>query len=272
MAAFVTINDDVPGDGAYPIIAGALNQDPASMARLARLPRFRVQGTTDSNEAAASSPVIDLTAKGIAFPASTYRDIEVHVWAANGAATYTFRTRQRVLGGATPALEGGERFLTNCRATWVATLSSGAPTEVDAECIPPEWWDGAIPLGGDFSNGAGVIQWLGANSPVRALTPLPAVVSATTPAVTNAVPIDHKVTSLANGTSTLLTANLDGTEAVLNAADGRIIAEAILYPPVHAPVLISTANVIVGALGISSDAVRWIVDVFVGDTTRLVQA
>jgi hypothetical protein len=282
MAAFVTtdikrnyIDRDKLGD--VKRFKDAMNGDslesPKACNQILGVPDFVIQGTTDSNTAAASSPVISLSDEGVTFPANTYRDIEVEVSAANGTSAWRWRTRQRVLGGSDPTLKGSEAYLVNCEAIFTATLASGTPTAVAAECLSPEWWDGAAPTGAAFSSGAGVITWLGTNSPVRFLTPLAAVVAGTSVGVGNAMSIDHKVTSLANGTSTITTFTINGTEAATNPADGRIVATARLAPPVHAPVIIDTAStpdeVWIGALGITSDIVTWVVKVFVGDAVAL---
>lgn len=244
-----------------------------SVNSLQREADFVITGTTDSNTAAASSPVIILNDYGVTFPANHERTIMVETNAWNGSNRYRFTTATRILGSATaPTVKGTEQWLTDCRALVVGTLASGAVTEVTAECRSPGWWDGGTPLAGDFSSGDSVIQWLGANSPVRALTPLPGIVAPTSADVTDAIVTLHTVTSLTNGTSTLTTGTYEGTEAEENPADGRVVAEAILLPPVHAPVLIDTSatpdDVFIGALGISSDVVTWEIRVFVGELLR----
>lgn len=277
MAAFVRTsfeNNYIDRDRAGDIkrfkdaIYGDSSDSIKSANNILAVPDFIIGGTTDSNTAAASSPVISLSDYGVTFPANTQRDIIVQAVAANGSNRYAWTTKQRVLGGSDPTVTGPEQYLVNCKARYVATLASGTPTAVTAECQAPEWWDGAIPSAGAFASGAATITWLGTNSPVRFLTPLQAIASATSVSVNNAMAFDHKVLSLANGTTTLTAFTLNGTEAATNPADGRIIAEALLVPPVHAPVLIDTASspdeVIIGALGISSDVVTWLFRILVG--------
>ncbi len=245
----------------------------ASVGQIYQLPDFEIEGTTDSNTAAASSPVISLSDEGVTFPANTTRLVRVNVLAANGTSRWEWTTEQRVLGGTDPTLTGPEHYVTNTKAIFTATLASGTPTAVAAECLSPAWWDGAAPSGAAFSSGAGVITWLGANSPVRFLTPLAVAVAGTSVVVGNAMATDHKVTSLTNGTTTVTCFTINGTEAATNPADGRIVVEARIVPPVHAPVIIDTAStpdeVWIGALGISSDLVTWRIRVWVSDPLTL---
>lgn len=273
MAAAVITGTSRPGTAEIANLIAALAYDRTALSRLFGTAHFHVSATTDSNTAAASSPLFNLSDNGVEFPADTERTITVSVLAANGANRYRFVTQQRVLGGTNPTLKGPEVFLTNCRAVLTATLSSGTPTVVAAETYGPAWFDGAPPTAGAFSSGDSVITWLGVSSPVRALTPLGGVVAPTSADVTDAIVTLHSVTSLTNGTSTLTTGTYEGTEVEENPADGRVVAEAILYPPVHAPVLIDTVStpdeVFIGGLGISSDVVTWEVDIFVGDPVTL---
>lgn len=241
-----------------------------ALRRLYKRPTFEIFGTTDTNTAAASSSAINLSQRGVTFPTNTYRDIEVETLAFNGANRWKFRTKQRVRGGTNPALEGVEQYLTNCEAVYSATTADGtATTEVAAECIGPAWWDGAAPVAADFSSNASVISWLGGNFPVRVL--LPGSFAHTDAAATaaDARAVQHGVTSLTNGTSTIFIADVATPTAAnwSNATAYRVYAT--LFPPVHTPVLIDTSptpdEVFIGALGLSSDVVTWQINVFVGD-------
>lgn len=236
-------------------------------------PDFIVRGTTDSNTAAASSSVISLNDNGVSFPANTTRDILVQVVAQNGANRYSFTTRTRILGGSDPTIAGPERYTTDCVARYVATTDgSTTSVEVTAECIAPEWWDGAAPVGGAFSGGAATVQWLGTNSPSRFLTPLTVQNNLTAAATAeNFVGMIQQTISLTNSTTVLAGVDITGTEAVGIGA-GRIEATVFITPPVHAPVLIDTVSapdeVFIGALGISSDVVTWTFRIFVGDAIQ----
>lgn len=246
----------------------------AALGQMYQLPDFVIEGTTDSNTAAASSPVISLSDEGVTFPADTYRDIEVETWAANGSNCYRFRTRQRILGGTNPTAKGPEEYLTDCNATYSFTTADGtATTEVAAECIGPAWWDGASPVGADASSNAIVIQWLGTNAPVRIL--LPGMVSHTdaAAAAADARSLQHGVTSLTNGTSTVFVSDVATPTAANFSNASAVRVNARLFPPVHSPVIIDTAStpdeVWIGALGLSSDLVTWRVRVFVSDPIAL---
>ncbi len=254
--------------------AGGSEDSRKSMQQLLRQPHFIIRGTTDTNTAAASSPVLSLNDEGVSFPANTYRDIIVETVAANGSNCYRYCTRQRVLGGTDPTLKGPERYLTDCVARYVAT-TDGATTsvEVAAECVGPEWWDGAAPVGGAFSGGAATVQWLGTNAPVRFLTPLTCQNGLTAAATAeNLIAMIQRAINLTNGTSELAGVDITGTEAAGIGA-GRIEASAFLTPPVHSPVLIDTAStpdeVFIGALGLSSDLVTWNIQVFVGPAINM---
>lgn len=250
--------------------AGGSELNRKSLQQLLRQPDFVILGTTDTNTAAASSPVLALNNEGgVAFPANSERDIVVFTEAVNGANRYRYSCAYRVLGGTDPTLKGVERYLTDCVARYVAT-TDGATTsvEVAAECVGPEWWDGAAPVAGAFASGVATVQWLGTNAPVRFLTPLTCnnnLTAAMSAEVFNAM-LQRNI-SLANGTSELDGADVIGTEGVGIGA-GRIEASAYMTPPVHSPLLINTTpapdEVTLGALGLSADLVTWTFRVFVG--------
>lgn len=237
-------------------------------------PDFIVTGTTDSNTAAASSPVISLSDRGVSFPADHYRDVTVFTTAANGSNAYRFWTRQRILGGTNPTAKGSEEFLTNCWAFYGATTADGAATtEVAAECMGPGWWDGAAPVAGAIASNTLTIQWLGTNSPVRVL--IPGMVSHTdaAAAAADARSFQHGAESLTNGTSAVFISDVATPTAATFSNASALRVSAFLLPPVHAPVLIDTASspdeVFIGALGISSDVVTWDVRVYVGDLIKM---
>lgn len=245
-----------------------------SINGLLNLPDFVIEGTTDSNTAAASSPVISLSDEGVTFPANTYRDIEVETWAANGSNCYRFRTRQRVLGGTDPTLKGPEEFLTYCEAFYGFTTSDGTTTTEDATaCIAPAWWDGASPVAGNVSSNAITIQWLGTNSPVRLLLPGSVNNFDAAAIAADARVYQHGNISTTNGTSDIFVSDV-ATPTAANWPNGSVVrARAYLLPPVQSPVIIDTAStpdeVWIGALGLSADVVTWRIRVFVSDAILL---
>ena len=246
----------------------------AALGQIYKLPDFVIEGTTDSNTAAASSPVISLSDEGVSFPANTYRDIEVETWAANGSNCYRFRTRQRVLGGTDPTLKGPEEFLTSCEAFYGFTTADGTTTTEDAtSCIAPAWWDGASPVAGNVSSNAMTIQWLGTNAPVRLLIPGGVANFDAAAAAADSRVYQHGNVSVANGTSDIFVSDV-ATPTAANWSNGSVVrARAFILPPVQSPVIIDTAStpdeVWIGALGISSDLVTWRIRVFVGDPIQL---
>jgi hypothetical protein len=237
-------------------------------------PDFIILGTTDTNTAAASSPVISLSDSGVTFPTDHYRDITVFTTAANGSNAYRFWTRQRILGGTNPTAKGPEEFLTDCLAHYGFTTADGTTTTEDAtSCIAPAWWDGASPVAGNVASNAITIQWLGTNSPVRLL--MPGWVNAFDAAATAADSrvYQHGNISATNGTSDIFVSDV-ATPTAANWPNGSVVrTSAFIMPPVHAPVLIDTATtpdeVFIGALGLSSDVVTWDVRVYVGDLIRM---
>jgi hypothetical protein len=245
-----------------------------AFSQLMQLPDFIIQGTTDSNTAAASSPVISLSDEGVTFPADHYRDIEVETWAANGSNCYRFRTRQRILGGTNPTAKGPEAFLTDCRAFYGFTTSDGTTTTEDAtSCVAPEWWDGSSPVAGNVSSNAITVQWLGTNAPARLIFPGTVNAFDAAAAASDSRVYQHGNVSLTNGTSDIFVSDV-ATPTAANWPNGSVVrAQAVLYPPVHTPVIIDTAStpdeVWIGALGLSSDVVTWVIRVYVGDLIRL---
>lgn len=241
----------------------------AALRRLYGRPTFEIFGTTDTNTAAASSPVISLSDNGVYLLANTYRDIEVETLAFNGANRFKWRTRQRVRGGSEVTLEGPQQFLTECMALVEATTDGSTTSVETTNCRAPAWWDGATPLIGAFSTGQATISWLGANNPVGSLVPIGANHAPTTPGtVANDKFVLQAAVSLANGTSQMNTIG-GTTDFALGLAAGTVQATAFITPPVDAPVLIDTASspdeVFIGALGLSSDVVTWQIKVFVGE-------
>lgn len=237
-------------------------------------PDFIIEGTTDSNTAAASSPVISLSDEGVTFPANTYRDIVVETWAANGSNCFRFRTRQRILGGTNPTSKGPLEFETEVEAHYGFTTADGTTTTEDAaSCIGPAWFDGASPVAGNVASNAVTISWLGAALPVTNI--LPGVVNAFDAAAVTADSrvYQHGNISLTNGTSDVFVSDV-ATPTAANWPNGSVVrVSAKVFPVVQAPVIIDTAStpdeVWIGALGISSDVVTWVIKVFVGDAVVL---
>jgi hypothetical protein len=176
-----------------------------SLGQIYALPDFVCEGTTDSNTAAASSPVISLSDEGVSFPANTHRDIIVETWAANGSNVWRYRTRQRVLGGTDPTLKGPQEFETECTAYYGFTTADGTTTTEDAtSCIAPAWWDGASPVAGSVASNTATIQWLGTNSPVSNIIPGFVNNLDAAAAAADARSYQHGNVSLTNGTTTCL--------------------------------------------------------------------
>lgn len=84
MAAFVSSGSKKLGQDEYENLIAALGQNPVQLARMFSKPWKRFEGTTDTNTAAASSPIVSLSDEGIEFPANTERLITVACMAANG--------------------------------------------------------------------------------------------------------------------------------------------------------------------------------------------
>jgi hypothetical protein len=249
------------------------NQDTYSEANaryISGLPAFEIYGTTDTNTAAASSPVVNLTTEGVTFPTNTYRTIEVETLAFNGSNRFKFRTRQRVRGGTNPTLEGPEIFLTNCVARYGFTTADGTTTTEDAtSCIAPEWWDGASPVSGNVASNAITIQWLGGNLPARLIIPGDVQNFDAAAAAADSRVYQHGNVSTTNGTTDIFVSDV-ATPTAANWPNGSVVrTNALVFPPVQTPVLIDTAptpdTVFIGALGLSSDVVTWAIKVFVGD-------
>jgi hypothetical protein len=246
----------------------------ASVGQIFQLPDFVIQGTTDSNTAAASSPVISLSDEGVSFPANTYRDIFVETWAANGSNAFRYRTRQRVLGGTDPTLKGPLEFETECTAYYGFTTADGTTTTEDAtSCIAPAWFDGASPVAGNVSSNAVTISWLGAAVAVGNI--LPGYVNAFDAAAIagDARVYQHGNVNLTNGSTDVFVSDV-ATPTAANWPNGSIVrVSARVFPVVQTPVLIDTAStpdeVWIGALGIASDLVTWVIRVWVSDPIRL---
>lgn len=253
---------------------GDSTESPKAVAQILGNADFIIEGTTDSNTAAASSPVISLSDEGVTFPANTYRDIVVETWAANGSNCFRFRTRQRILGGTNPTAKGPLEFETECEAHYGFTTADGTTTTEDAaSCIAPAWFDGASPVAGNVASNAVTISWLGAAVAVGNI--LPGVVNAFDAAAVTADSrvYQHGNISLANGTSDVFVSDV-ATPTAANWPNASVVrVSAKVFPVVQAPVLIDTAStpdeVWIGALGIASDVVTWVIKVYVGDPITL---
>ncbi len=280
MTAFATTGSKKLGQDEYENLIAALGQNNLQLSRMFNRPWKRFEGTTDSNTAAASSPIVSLSDEGIEFPADTERLITVAVMAANGSNRFTFVTQQRVLGGTNPTLVGPEQYLTDCEAVLSTVLGSSGTTttETAALCKQPAWWDGSAPAVGAFSSGLATAYFLGGTGspalPCRGIIPLGGHFSHATSSIANS-----RLVALHNptvATSSLDIAIADLATPSASSADGTLTLRARVLPPVHCPVLIDTGatpdEVFLGALGISSDVVTWVVDVFLGDPLKIALA
>lgn len=279
MTAAANIAIRKPGTDEIAALLGALSYDRAQLSRLFGKAHRRVECTTDSNTAAASSPIISLSDEGFEFAANTLRKVTVSVLAANGDNRFNYVAEQWVLGGTNPVLSGPEEIITNCEAVLQTTLgASGTTTTETTLCKAPAWWDGAAPAVGAFTSGLAIAYFLGGTGtpalPCRAILPLGAEFSHGTSSIANTRKVGMHLPAVADSSISLAISDLATPSA--SAVDGTLIARARVLPPVHAPVLIDTVStpdeVIIGALGIASDVVTWIVDVFVGDPIKLALA
>lgn len=279
MGAFASTGSKKLGQDEYANLIAALGQDRDQLARMFARPWKRFEGTTDTNTAAASSPIVSLSDEGILFPANTERLITVAVMAANGDNRFNFVTQQRVLGGTDPTLKGPETYLTDCEAVLSTALgASGTTTTESALCKAPQWWDGAAPNVGVFSSGLATAYFLGGTGspalPCRAILPLSGHFSHATSSIANTRLVGMHNPAVAASSIDLAIADLATPSA--SSADGTLTVRARVLPPTHCPVLIDTVSapdeVFIGALGIASDVVTWIVDVFIGDPIKIALA
>lgn len=266
-----------PGSDEIANMLNAFRFDRDALQRMFGAPFRHIDATTDSNTAAASSPLISLSDEGVAFAANTIRKVSVAVVAANGANRFMYATEQWILGGTDPTLYGPETYLTDCSAVLSTVLGSSGTTttETAALCKAPGWWDGAAPAIGVFSSGLATAYFLGGTGtpalPCRAIIPQYAQFSHATSSIANTRMVGMHNPAVADSSIQLAIADLATPSA--SAADGTLTAQARVFPPVHSPVLIDTASapdeVFIGALGLSSDLVTWSVDVFIGDAILL---
>lgn len=280
MTAAANIAIRKPGTDEIANMVSAMGYDRDQLSRIFGKAHRRIECTTDDNTAAASSPIISLSDEGFSFPSNTLRKVTVSVLAANGANRFNYVAEQWILGGANPTLYGPEEIITNCDAILSTVLGSSGTTttETAALCKAPAWWDGAAPAIGAFTSGLATAYFLGGTGspalPCRAIIPRGATFSHATSSIANTRVVGMHNPAVADSSIQLAIADLATPSA--SAADGTLTAWARVLPPVHAPVLIDTAStpdeVFIGALGLSSDAVAWIVDVFVGDPIRIALA
>lgn len=78
---------------------------PAAQQGLLGQPDFIVYGTTDTNTA--DSDAINLTTRGVPFPANTLREVTVVAYVGDGSAVKKITAAALIIGGTTPAI-GGE--------------------------------------------------------------------------------------------------------------------------------------------------------------------
>lgn len=259
----------------------AINGDEYYLRRLDKAPHFNFRSTTDTNTAAGASNIaFNLSSNGLkasngSMLANEARDIFIDVIAANGANRYRWRQVQRVgLSGTDPVLIGGKQFLTNCFAFYGMTTADGAATtEVAAECIRPEWWDGAAPVAGAIASNAMTIQWLGTNAPVGTI--VPGMVSHFDAAAIagDARALQHGNVSLTNGTSEIFISDVATPTAATFTNASAVRASALITPPVSVELGINTTptpdEMIISLVGLSSDVVTWDVSVTIGDPVYL---
>ena len=98
---------------ALAVLGGGTNAErETARTELLQRPDFRAQANTTDNSAA--SQVIDLTDKGVTFPASTIRKIRFRSIARSDNDQWFQEWEQYVLGGTTPLLLGSARLLNAC--------------------------------------------------------------------------------------------------------------------------------------------------------------
>lgn len=78
---------------------------PAAQQGLLGQPDFIVYGATDTNTA--DSDAINLTTRGVPFPANTLREVTVVAYVGDGSAVKKITAAALIIGGSTPAI-GGE--------------------------------------------------------------------------------------------------------------------------------------------------------------------
>lgn len=265
-----------PGSDEIANMLAAFQFDRTALSRMFGAPWRHIDATTDSNTAAASSPLINLTDEGVAFDTDTIRKVTVATIAANGSNRFMYATEQWILGGTNPTLYGPESFLTDCSAVLQTALaSSGTTTTENTNCKAPGWWDGAAPAVGVFSSGLATAYFLGGTGtpalPCRAILPISGQFSHATSSIANTRNVGLHNPAIATASIDLAIADLATPSA--SSADGTLTVFARVLPPIWTPVLIDTSptpdKVFIGALGLSSDLVTWSVDVFLGDPIKL---
>src|SRR5262245_30696253 len=162
-AVATRIMDAVDGDPRQVLAkAQAPTADAAGyMARLFNLPDIIAEGVVDNESTPVATELVDLTDKGVTFPATTMRLIRWRHWLQTDNDRYLVDSERWVLGGTTPVLLG-ERKITHAHGRiststteyglvkYKAAVATGATTESTTE-------SGANLVCGDFTNGVATL-------------------------------------------------------------------------------------------------------------------
>jgi hypothetical protein len=153
---WTAIDKDSPqrvSEGVWP--TGGLS-GPACQQGLLGQPDFIVYGATDTNTA--DSDAINLTTRGVSFPANTLREITVVAYVGDGTAASKRTARALIIGGSTPAITGEAQDAPSTTGAndSVTTASYGAApvVTIDFEVVSNEVIVEAVGESGD------VVTWV----------------------------------------------------------------------------------------------------------------
>jgi hypothetical protein len=230
-----------------------------------RRPDFKAQCQTTDNTAA--STVIDLTAKGITFPANTLRLVRFKSIARSDTDTYIQDWEQYVLGGTTPKLVGSPRLLgatglisgTAVQYGYVESHSTTSGATVTNTAVVTS---AGVSLA-NFSSGIAVLT-------VPSYRTGSCVISAHLSEDAGTV-ADTRFIQVRAATATTFTVNsfdIQNATPAISSPNGvnNVDIRLFLLPPPTLQLAISTNNVVVQAGFNATDNVDHLVEAFVGRT------
>lgn len=218
---------------------------------------FKASVVSSTND---TGSVVDLTAKGITFPADTIRTLGVHYFAQTDNDCWEMEFEQDVLGGTTPILLGTAR-ITRCRGRLNTanvdygnvelhcTLSGGTVTVVAASS------SSGISLA-NLTNGAGALTF-----PTGRLAAVTGAHFAEDAGTINDVRgVQVRTINAAAGTAVLEVFTINGTEAIGAGSQPtgvcNLDVSMKVLPPVNCFFSMSTNNVQLHVLGITDEGVK----------------
>jgi hypothetical protein len=272
------IMDAIDGD-LRQVMARAQAPAPEQAGFLARIfnePDIIAEAVVDNALTPVIAEIVDLTDKGVTFPATTKRQIKWRHWIQSDNDRFYVEYEQWILGGTTPVLLGTRRVIHAdgvvasanvayglCHAVANYDSSDTAITTTVGTSIADGSTAGSS-IGDVSTNTATLTHPIARDALKRVLgvNASPDVATATEALHASAYPVNS--TTMSIFTADLATPSADGFDD-----DGRLECSFFILPPGDCNLVINSTHVELQITGIASDETRHRVEVFIGRAVQV---